>query len=100
LVANFEEELFIEPIDPGVMMIYPNPTTGELRMDASAGSTTNGELIINKVEIFDLAGRKVYQQTINQSYGTLKLNELAQGTYILKVYLDQGDVVTWRVVKN
>jgi len=103
-VAYFEpkskEELFIEPIDPGAMMIYPNPTTGELRMDASAGSTTNAELIINNVEIFDLAGRKVYQQTINQSYGTLKLNELAQGAYILKVYLDQGDVVTWRVVKN
>jgi hypothetical protein len=52
------------------------------------------------MERYDLTGRKVHQQTVKQSYGTLKMNELAQGTYILKVYLEQGEPVVWRVVKN
>jgi len=95
-----EDELSIEPIDAGAMMIYPNPTTGELRIDASAGSTTDGGGRIKNVEIFDVYGKKVYQKTINQFQDTLQLSELAQGTYILKVYLDQGDVITWKVVKN
>jgi len=100
IVANFVEELSIEPIEAGTMMIYPNPTTGELRIDASANSATNGEWRIDNVEIFDIYGRKVYQKTVNQSHVTLQLNELTLGTYILKVYLDQGEPVTWRVVKN
>ena len=60
----------------------------------------NSVLKITEMELYDLTGRKVHQQTVNQSYGTVQLNDLAQGAYILKVYLDQGEVVTWRVVKN
>ncbi|MCL2511604.1 MAG: T9SS type A sorting domain-containing protein [Bacteroidales bacterium] len=47
-----------------------------------------------------MTSRKVHQQTVNQSSDTLRLNELERGVYILKVYLDQGDVVIRKVVKN
>jgi len=52
------------------------------------------------MELYDLFGKKVHQQTVNQSYGTLTMNELAQGVYILKVQLSQGDVAVRKVVKN
>jgi len=97
IVANFEEDgvLSIEPIDASAMMIYPNPTNSDITVVLN-----NSALKITEMELYDLTGRKVHQQTVNQSHGTLQLNGLAQGTYILKVYLDQGETVTWRVVKN
>jgi len=96
--AYFQETeriLPIEPIDVGTMMIYPNPANSDMTVVLN-----NATLKIVEMELYDLTGRKVHQQTVNQSQGTLKLNNLAQGTYILKVYLDQGEPVIWRVVKN
>ena len=52
------------------------------------------------MELYDIFGKKVHQQTINQSYGTLKINELPQGVYILKVWLSQGEVIVQKVVKQ
>ena len=97
LIANFEEEgaLSIEPIDAGAMMIYPNPTTSDMTVVLN-----DHALKIVEIELYDLAGRKVHQQTVNQSYGTLRMSELAQGTYVLKVYLNQGDPVIQKVVKQ
>ena len=98
-VAYFEpegkDELSIDPIDAGAMMIYPNPTNSDLRVVLN-----DAALKIVEMELYDLTGRKVHQQTVNQSHGTLQMNGLAQGTYILKLFLDQGEPVTWRVVKN
>jgi len=37
---------------------------------------------------------------LNQSSDTLKMNDLAQGVYILKVWLDNGDMVVRKVVKQ
>ena len=59
--------------------IYPNPTTGELRME-------NGEWRIGNVEIFDVFGRKVFEQKTNlsvlQSYD---LTVLPAGIYFIKI---------------
>jgi hypothetical protein len=42
--------------------------------------------------------KKIQRQTVNQSYSTLKKNGV--GASILKLFLDQGEVVVWRVVKT
>jgi hypothetical protein len=65
------------------IQIYPNPTQSEITV-----ATNNPAVKIVQMEIFDLTNRKLHQQTVNQSYSTLKLNELENGIYILKVYLD------------
>jgi hypothetical protein len=80
---------------PTSIEIYPNPTSSEMTV-----TLNNSALKIVTMEVFDLTGRKVYQQTVNQSYGTLKMNELADGIYILKVGLDNGDVVNRRIIKE
>jgi len=97
LVANFEEDgvLPIEPIDGGAMMIYPNPTNVDMMVVLN-----NANLKIVEMELYDLVGRKVQQQTVNQSYGTLQLDGVAQGTYLLKIFLDKGEPIVWKVVKN
>jgi hypothetical protein len=60
----------------------------------------NSAIKIVNMEVYDLTNKKVQQQTVNQSYSTLKMNELAQGIYILKVWLDNGDMVVRKIVKN
>jgi hypothetical protein len=77
------------------IFIYPNPTSSEITV-----ATGNPAVKIVQMEVYDLTNRKVHQQAMNQSYGTLRLNELAQGIYILKVYLNQGDMVVRKVVKQ
>ena len=77
------------------LSIYPNPTQSEI-----AVATNNPTVKIIQTEIYDFTNRKVHQQTVNQSYSTLKLNDLAQGVYVLKVWLDNGDMVIRKVVKQ
>jgi len=79
----------------GGLFLYPNPTSSEMTV-----ALNNPAIKIVQMELYDLTNRKLHQQTVNQSYGTLRLNELAQGVYILKVYLDQGDMVIRKVVKQ
>jgi len=75
--------------------LYPNPTSSEMTVVLN-----NPAVKIVEMELYDLFGKKVQQQTVNQSYGTLNMNELSQGVYILKVRLSQGDVVMRKVVRN
>ena len=77
------------------LSIYPNPTQSEIAI-----VTNNPAVKIVQTEIYDFTNRKVHQQTVNQSYSALKLNDLAQGVYILKVWLDNGDMVVRKVVKQ
>ena len=78
--------------------IYPNPTTGELRIE-------NGELKIENVEIFDIYGRKVLapsltvlqfgKLTASQSYD---LTVLQPGIYFIKIETEAG-IITKKVIK-
>jgi hypothetical protein len=77
------------------LSIYPNPTQSEMSV-----VTNNPAVKIVRMEVYDLTNRKVHQQTENQSYSTLKMNELTQGIYILKVWLDNGDMVVRKVIKE
>ncbi|MCL2510529.1 MAG: T9SS type A sorting domain-containing protein, partial [Bacteroidales bacterium] len=79
----------------GLLSIFPNPTPSEMMV-----SLNNPAVKIVRMEVYDMTSRKVHQQTVNQSFDTLRLNELERGVYILKVYLDQGDMVIRKVVKN
>ncbi|MCL2512153.1 MAG: T9SS type A sorting domain-containing protein, partial [Bacteroidales bacterium] len=79
----------------GLLSIYPNPTPSEMMV-----SLNNPAVKIVRMEVYDMTSRKVHQQIVNQSSDTLRLNELERGVYILKVYLDQGDMVIRKVVKN
>ncbi|MDR0230910.1 MAG: T9SS type A sorting domain-containing protein, partial [Dysgonamonadaceae bacterium] len=77
------------------LFLYPNPTESEMTV-----TINNPAVKIVQIEIYDITGRKVYQQSVDQLYGTLHLNKLAQGIYILKVRLNQGDMVVRKVVKR
>ena len=80
--------------------LYPNPTTGELRIE-------NGELRIKYIEIFDVIGRvqsfefKVQSsETRNPESETLiNISHLSAGIYFIQINTDKG-VTTKKVVKK
>jgi hypothetical protein len=66
--------------------IYPNPTSGELKIE-------NGELRINNVEVFDVYGRK--QKAKSRKENEINISNLSAGIYFLRV-----DGKTVKVVKQ
>jgi fibronectin type 3 domain-containing protein len=83
--------------------IYPNPTTGELKV------TSNG-LRVTSVEIFDMMGRVQKAEGRKQNgeklplqngedWGEVNISHLPNGVYFLKITTETG-VVTRKVVKE
>jgi hypothetical protein len=78
-----------EPTQPeSKFVVYPNPTTGELRI-------TNYELRIENVEIFDVYGRKISSHHLTPaSSDHIDISHLPAGVYFVRV-----DGVIAKVVK-
>ena len=73
--------------------VYPNPTTGELRIE-------NGELRMENVDIFDIYGRNVTPHTSYLSpHTSLDISELSAGVYFVRISTEKG-VVNKKVVKQ
>jgi hypothetical protein len=75
---------------PGLndVFIYPNPTTGELRIE-------NGALKIQQISIFNLLGRNV----LNTQQTALDISHLPAGIYFVQIKTERG-VITKKIVKN
>jgi hypothetical protein len=94
-IAVESEEIGINNNELSEILIYPNPTSGELTI------MNNEQLTMNSVEVYDVYGRK--HLTVLQSYGLTVLNldiaAFASGVYFLKIHTEQG-VVMKKVVKQ
>jgi len=78
--------------------IYPNPTTGELRVKSE-------ELIVERVEVFDVFGRKMLAEkqkttlTVLQSYSltndgvVIDISHLPAGVYFVRIQTETGEIV-------
>ena len=71
--------------------LYPNPTTGELRIKSS-------ELKIKNIEIFDIYGRAV-GTTFVVAQEKIDISHLRSGAYFVKITTDSGHFVTKKIVK-
>jgi hypothetical protein len=84
------------------ILIYPNPTSGQLTIDY-------GQLTIENVEIFDMLGKSVGnvetrlitspQSETGQSGIALNISHLPSGVYFVKIKTENGIAVR-KVVKN
>jgi hypothetical protein len=75
------------------LVVFPNPSTGLFNLQVPA-STRN-----YSVEVMDLTGKLVKQQTVTNNAGTtqLNLNGTAKGIYILKI-ASEGNVATRKLI--
>ena len=73
--------------------VYPNPTTGKLKIE-------NGELRIENVEIFDIYGKDLTPHTSYLlPHTSLDLSDLTSGIYFVKIYTESG-IVTKKIIKH
>jgi hypothetical protein len=77
------------------LIVYPNPTTGELKFES-------GKLKVNNIEIYDVYGRILLQKslsTFNSQLSTkINISALPAGIYFLRINTEKG-MVTKKVVK-
>jgi hypothetical protein len=72
--------------------MYPNPTAGELNI--LAGNTT-----IDKVEVYDLAGRLVKRVSFDTTTYQFNLNDMDAAVYLVQIFSGSNTVVK-RVIKK
>ena len=68
------------------ILLYPNPTTGELQV-------TSYELQVTGIEIFDVYGKKL------SSNHLINISHLPAGAYFVKIKTETGEV-TQKIIKN
>jgi len=79
------------------VLVYPNPTTGELRMENGEWNKGINSLV---VEIYDIYGRNLLPRTSYLApHTSLDITDLATGIYFLKIYTEQG-IITKKIMKK
>ena len=74
------------------VLVYPNPTTGELRIE-------NGELRIMDIEVFDIYGRNCHVSRVAGHENNINISHLSAGIYFVKITTETVQVVK-KVVKE
>jgi len=94
-VFNFTySNIGINSQDKIELQVYPNPTTGELRI-------TSIEEQVSSVEVFDVYGRKLLSHHLipSSSNHLINISHLNPGIYLVKITTDTGEVIK-NVVKQ
>ena len=90
LTANFEEGVGIEHLELTALKIYPNPTTGELKIESG--------LRIDNVVIYDIFG-KIQNIENMKAEGVIDISHLSAGVYFVEISTEVGEV-TKKVLKE
>lgn len=101
VVTNRVVTKIIKPHKPtpggakGNLILYPNPSVnGKITIEFSP-------YLIQKVEVFDLAGRNLYSKQVNANSKTdIDLNNLSQGVYIINVTHSVGSISEKLVIQR
>jgi trimeric autotransporter adhesin len=67
--------------------IYPNPVSDKLNVYVVGDNTQR------MLTLFDLGGKVIYTQTLNDMFTTLGLQKLATGVYLIKITQPDGKVL-------
>lgn len=80
----------VDDVDAPVVKIYPNPTDGLLNIDAAD---------IEQVDIYNVSGQKVYTDSRHTQHLTVDTQNLAPGTYYLRIATAAGSTTQTVVVR-
>lgn len=78
------------------VVVYPNPTTDNVQILLPEMENLNDI----QLQLFDLSGRLLQQETVTSTSTTLSLSNFAQGIYILKLTDKHNILKTIKIVKQ
>lgn len=90
-ISAFDASLSNQTFDLASLKAYPNPVKDVLNLSYTQN--------ISQVSIFNLLGQQVLDKKLDASEAKLDMSNLAQGTYLVKVTVD-NQVKTLKVVKQ
>ena len=64
--------------------IYPNPTEGQFKINM-------GDLDNYQISIFDVSGKLVYKEMVNEANTLLNISHLESGSYLVKIKSDDKE---------
>lgn len=73
------------------VIVFPNPTDGKVTVRAN-------DEVISEIRVFGLDGRVVKRIMVGDTEAELHLENVAKGTYLLHIQLQQGDVVRRKLI--
>jgi len=79
-----------EEFNINTISLYPNPTTDVLNIESP-------QFNIQKIEIFNLNGKRFLSQNFNQQ--PINLSSLSKGLYLIKIYGEEG-ISTKKLIKE
>ncbi len=90
--VNVLTELSVDDFNANTFLIYPNPTEGTLHIKSNNTDDLN-------ISIFDIRGRRVYNQFNNSKTAirTLNVNDLSSGIYLLNIE-SNGSKTTKKII--
>ncbi|MCL2042223.1 MAG: T9SS type A sorting domain-containing protein, partial [Bacteroidales bacterium] len=93
LIAEFSGTTAIGEVETSGITIYPNPTSGELKVES-------GEWRVESVEVFDVYGRNVSRLTSHIAHPiSIDISFLPSGIYFVRI-TTENNVVTKKIVKH
>lgn len=75
------------------LRVYPNPTNDILNFQVE------GNLVIDKVELYDLVGKRVFVSTNIEENNSINISELNSGVYFAKIY-SKDSYATHKIIKR
>lgn len=88
-ISNNVSNLTSEKFNPELVSIYPNPSEEIINLITSEK--------INSYKIFDLQGKLIEENTVQNNQ--LNIKKLENGIYLLQLYLDKN-IVSKKIIKN
>jgi hypothetical protein len=78
--------------DLNLFSVYPNPTSDLLNISTNKG-------IIESVKLTDATGKLIHTQKINSTQGSIHMQHLPKGVYLLTIQMD-GKEFTKKIIKK
>lgn len=90
--TNEAETLFqalsvVNPVVDNLISVYPNPVKDVVNI------TVKNDSILKTIELYDVQGRLLQTQLVNDIFSELNLVERANGMYFIKINTDKGTKV-------
>ncbi len=76
------------------IVLFPNPAGNSI--------TINSQAAINRVSIYDVCGREVFQEKLNVNYSSISLNiaSISNGVYFVRVFSNSGIIGEEKIIVN
>lgn len=93
IIMHVEGTIGIEEHDlPNNVLLYPNPTKGTVHI-------LNDEEFINRVSVFDVYGRLLFAENIENNY-SIDMSSYPSGIYIIQMEDRYGNIHTEKIIKK